>query len=384
MRRPADKGFSLVELMIALTIGSLIVVALVGLFINSSRTNRNITKANVLVESGRYVSFLMQEDLWHAGLWMNHVPRWDDQTYAAYAPNDVPVLTAAPPDPCQANNAWDTNYLNAVLAVPAQSYDASPPCSASVADLASRVPDTDVLVIRHVETCIPGTGDCAAEVAGERFFQASLCSTDAQPYVLGTSGFTLLKRDCLTVAPKYRFVSHLYFVRSYATTPGDGIPTLVRSRYGLGAGGLGHLPSEPLVEGIEGFRVEFGIDDVSKTGAAVAPGSLIEFLDPLTRTTPKNRGDAVVDRYVRCTTTTPCTNAVLMQAVAARLYLLARAPEPTPGFTDTKTYSMGLAPTMCATGTACATSVLDPSYTRHLFASTYRFANVAGRRDLPP
>ncbi len=44
-------------------------------------------------------------------------------------------------------------------------------------------------------------------------------------------------------------------------TADDGIPTLVRSEFDLADGTLAHQAAVPLIEGIEGFRVEFGIDN---------------------------------------------------------------------------------------------------------------------------
>lgn len=387
------RGFSLIELMISLAIGTVIVIALVGVFINSSRTNRNITKANAMVESGRYVSFLLQQDLWHAGLWMRHVPSWDDQTFQL-PPYDLPPLLEPAPDPCRDPDTWDDDYRYAVVSVAAQSHEGAPgTCFGTLPDLDRKVVDTDVLIIRHAQPCVPGQGRCEPALAGEVFFQDSLCDQDADKFLLRKSSFTLRRKDCATPNSRYRYVSNVYFVRDYAVSPDDGIPTLVLSRFGVNAAGVaGQLAPQAIVEGVEAFRVEFGIDDLSKTGAAVVvPATAttpptIAAIDwgptAQTRTVPENRGDAVVDRYIRCTTA--CTNADLMMAVAARVYLLVRAPEPTPGFVDDKTYSLGLAPSMCTAAGSCGLKSLQQGYMRHLFASTFRFANVAGRRDLPP
>lgn len=76
LRRPAKslllrtlRGFTLVELMVAVTIGLLIVAALLALYLNITRTNTEMAKANSLIENGRFAIQLIQNDLIHAGFW---------------------------------------------------------------------------------------------------------------------------------------------------------------------------------------------------------------------------------------------------------------------------------------------------------------------------
>ena len=63
-------------------------------------------------------------------------------------------------------------------------------------------------------------------------------------YVLDTGGYVFHKRNCTTVADKRKFISSIYYMRDYAVTAGDGIPTLVRSRFDLAGGVLAHQPAE--------------------------------------------------------------------------------------------------------------------------------------------
>src|SRR6202008_3246095 len=130
---------------------------------------------------------------------------------------------------------------------------------------------TDVLVVRHAETCLPGVGQCEADSAGKLYFQSWQCATQPpSTYHLDVAGFTdVLRKDCATAAPKRKFISDIYYVRSYANTAGDGIPTLMRSRFDLAAGNLAHQPAQPLIDGVQGFRVEMGLDTLGKSAAAV-------------------------------------------------------------------------------------------------------------------
>ena len=133
-----------------------------------------------------------------------------------------------------------------------------------------------------------------------------------------------------------------------------------------------HQAAVPLVEGIDGFRVEFGIDSLSRTGAAVNYANPIVWDDPDTKTTATNRGDAMPDgAYVHCD---PCTADQLMNATSARIYVLARSREPTQGYVDTKTYTLGSGD--------CARPY-DDGFKRHVYTTTMRLPNVAGRRERP-
>ena len=90
------RGFSLIELMVALTIGLLISMALGTLFLHISRSNDEMAKANSQIENGRFAMQILQDDIVHGGYWAGHVPKFDDFTYSGI-PDDVP---GAVPNPC--------------------------------------------------------------------------------------------------------------------------------------------------------------------------------------------------------------------------------------------------------------------------------------------
>ncbi len=305
----AERALSLVELMVSVAISLVILAALVALFVNTSRSNREFARANSMIENGRLAIQVLESDVRARRLLGHLCARFDDQTAAA-VPDDVPT---AIPDPCLAYDPadWDVGYVDNLIGMPVQAYDDATVCAGVITD---RLADTDVLVVRHA-------GDSACRAVRRRtamptlpaslYFQSTLCLTDVDRPTCSTrrGGFTLPQRDCATPADKRKFMSSIYYVRDYAVTAGDGIPTLMRSQFDLAGGVLEHQPAVPLIEGVEGFRVELGIDDLSETGAAGRlHGWQIEWADPDTRTTPTNRGDGVPDgAFVRCTTAAPCT-----------------------------------------------------------------------------
>lgn len=197
--------------------------------------------------------------------------------------------------------------------------------------------------------------------------------TNDAAFVLRTKGCRIVggvSQDA-SIAPRRWVVSNLYYIRDHANAPGDGIPTLMRSELGLSANGkVEHLAPEALVEGVEGFVVELGIDDTSASGAAVNYAQAVVWQDPANKVVATNRGDGSPDRYIRCTTAAPCTAPQLMNVVAVRLHVLARSLEASPGHVDTKTYVLG----------NLTFGPYNDNIKRHVFTTLLRLNNVSGRR----
>jgi len=362
-----QRAFTLIELMIAMTVGLVILLALTTLFMNTSRTNREMARTNSLIENGRFAIQLIENDLVHAGFWGEHVPQFDNLTWAD-VPADVPAFVpdaclAWPPDPSVAEALKD-----ALIGIPVQAYDAEPAgCS-----LASVRAGTDLLLVRHADTCAAGAANCEPDTAGRLYFQASLCAGQTPPYVLDTSGFDRTRRNCTALADKRLFVSNLYYVRDGA------IPMLMRMRFDSGA-----WVGEELIDGVEALRVELGIDNVGVTGGGVDYSAEIVWDDPDTMTAPTNRGDGAPDLYRRCTTSSPCTVAELTNVVSVKLFVLARSLEPTPGYTDAKTYCVGTPNADGTCPTADRVGPFNDNFKRHVFSTTVRLNNISGRRETP-
>ena len=399
-------GFTLVELMISMAIGLLIVLAMVTLLINVNRNNSEMSKTNRVIENGRFALQLLQADISHAGYWGGYVPQFNDLITTG-VPTDFPT---AVPDPCLAYaTPWMAAHKTNLIGIAMQGYEipatvASPTLSVCADRVTDPKASTDVLVVRHVETCVPGEVNCEAENVSKVYFQASFCENETAAvspvsYVLSNSAaeFTLKKRGCTGTPPaatagvisdKRKFISNIYYVRTYAVTPGDGVPTLMRSSFNLVSGTPAHEPALALIEGIEGFRVEYGIDNVSDNGTNIVTGAdsggiyntanlqsaLIKWADSANKTSPTNRGDGIPDgSYIRCTTAVPCTVDQLANAVAVKLYVLVRSEQKTPGYTDGKTYNLG----------STSLGPFNDSYKRHLFSQTVRLTNVSSRRETP-
>jgi type IV pilus assembly protein PilW len=418
--RSARAGFTLVELLVAIALGLLVMIALIAVYTNVSRTNSEMSKTNSMIESGRFSIDVLNEDITHAGFWGGYVPLFESLAWTGAVTSGLPGATGTVAHtfgPCYAFSNWDApgnalhkEYHDYLVGVPIEAYrDAAPTgCGAVVTD---RKAGTDVLVVRHAETCLPGEANCEALDTNKVYFQFSSCDLelDATPptrsvLTNGTANFVLHTRACGgsmpssvtgTVAPIRKFVSNIYYVRTYSTVVGDGIPTLVRTSFGAVAGVPGFQAPQALIEGIEAFGIELGVDNKSRCGTdvdytqpisaannltdpATLAGGCMPNANPQLNTLPKNRGDGVPDTWVRCAAA-GCSVDQLRDTVAVKLSVLARSRDASVGHTDAKTYNLGY-----GTDTLTVTPAGDDQkFKRHAFQTTIRLVNVSGRRETP-
>jgi type IV pilus assembly protein PilW len=374
-----QSGLSLVELMVAMAIGLLLLAGLTLIFVNSSRASRELQLTAQQIENGRYASDILTQDLRLAGFYGHF--------------HELPPAPGALPDPCETT---DPNVLRNALALPVQGYRAPnvstiPNVTATSCDdkgflIASNLqPGSDVLVIRRADTGVlrrpghvdafgvadpnvPLGGDVA--VAGAFYLQASAIQAEVQigngdaiganNKADGTAS-TILLHDGSAPAPIRRLRTHVYFVapcsigtgaNGTCTAADDRIPTLKRLELGAGV-----MQLRPLVEGIEYFKIEYGVDNLpntvnSQTGLA---------------------GNATVDNYIA----SPASPDEWALIIAARVFVLARNTQQTPDFTDDKTYNLG-------------TAVVGPAdyaatnrFRRHVYTAAVRLMNTSGRREIP-
>jgi len=337
-----QRGLSLIELMVAIAIAALLLLGLSTLFASSSKNFAENEKSSRQIENGRYAMDLLAEDLRHAGF-------YGEVGSVTTLPITPIAMPTALPDPC------DTAVANVKAALPlpiqgVDSPDTAPSC------LVSQLAGTDAIVIRRANT---STIPAASAVASEYYTQTAFCSTATTVFDLKQSGFTLQNKDCNAgnPSPIRKYHVHIYFISSCSRGTGtggacqtgdDAIPTLKRME--LGTSGF---TVTPLVEGIEQLQVEYGLD-TNNDGSA----------DTYTAKPTGGNAAAIVTAW--------------SQVVSVRLYVLARNVDVSNGYTDTKTYPMGLK----ADNTA---NTFSPggSYKRHGYSELVRLVDIAQRKETP-
>jgi type IV pilus assembly protein PilW len=330
-------GFSLVELMVSMAIGLMLLATLLAVFANASAARSELERNSRRFENGRYAVELLSDDLRVAG-------------YYGEFNVDALAAPAALPDPCSTAPAeWA-----AAMPIHVQGYDGGSGAPACIP--ADVKPNTDILVVRRVKTCVAGVAGCAPALAGKPYLQATLCNTDGNPYVLGPFGsteFPLMRKDCATPAALREYMVNVYFIGTN-NRAGQDIPTLMRLE--LTGSTMAQIP---LVEGIEEITVEYGVDD-DGDGQPDAYAA-----DPSLHT------------YAGCAVCTAVHN--WSNVVTAKLHVLARSPEPSPGHVDIKSYALG----HDAAGNAITVGPKNDAYRRQVYTALVRIVNPAGRRDRP-
>ncbi len=341
-----QRGFSLAELMIAMTIGLLIFAGMTTLLVNNSRAQSETEKANRQVENGRYALQLLSADLRNAGY------------YGEFDPSVLPLPTALP-DPC----ATTLVELKAALPLHVQGEDGG-----SLACLQDLRSGTDIVVVRHAATCVLGSAGCDGIGAAGPYFQASLCNNaselgsgsvdDFYKLANDATGLTRHRRDCSalagsgTPAALRRLETHLYFIANN-DLDGDGIPTLKRAQL-LASGDRIKVIIMPLVAGIENMQVEYGMD---------LDGDGVQ--DVITPAPATHDGCALA----------ACAVANWHSVVSVKLSLLARNTERSSGYSASTSYVLG----STVDGSANTIAASGDHYRRHVFQAVVALSNPAGR-----
>jgi type IV pilus assembly protein PilW len=147
------------------------------------------------------------------------------------------------------------------------------------------------------------------------------------------SGVAPTAPPVVVAAPRadWEFRPSIYFIRPFANTAGDGIPTLCRKAL-RGAGPS--MTTECIATGIENLQLEYGIDMT---------------------------GNGQPNVYL----TNP-TLAQIQDVVAARIFLIGRTTDIDTRYTNQKTYSISNAPDL----------VPNDSFHRRVFSTSVSIQNI--------
>ena len=369
-------GFSIVELMIAVTVGLLVVAGMSAVFVNTSQTRAEIERNNRQIESGRYASSILAENLHMAGFFSAFDPY---ELIIKPLPPNPPLGGTTPmtsmPDPCETTVTGNASSLINSFFFHVQGIDnvassTTPSCLSDV-KLGS-----DILVIRRVSSCVAGptaAAGCDAPIAGVPYFQASNCylpgelatntgsSTSSTDYLAHfalsrdttTAGLGKRAIDCTAIAGYRRYMVQIYFVANN-NVGSDGVPTLKRAELGATSSGVATWNIVPLVDGIETVQFEYGMDTDSDGRV--------------------NAYNANPGTYSSCVGAACLAN--WLNTYVVKVNVLSRNTEASPNFTDSKTYILGKK----ADGTDNTFGPFGDPIKRHTFTSVVRLDNPAGRK----
>ena len=244
-------------------------------------------------------------------------------------------------DPC-VTTVSDSGWNYAALKVPAGLSGSTATETSALTCLPNAKSGTVALAIRRFDTAGAAVG---AVDSASIYVQTSRCDKDLATTLTtvstSASAFTLRDQDCLTVQQVRRYVTRIYYVAACNECGVDTTPTLKRAEIS----GTKTTIS-PLAEGVEEIAFEYGFDI-------------------------NNDGEPDVYRLGLSGTVAAADND-WANVVAVRPHLLTRTTEATAGFTDAKTYNLGM---------AGSRGPFTDNYKRRIYSSTVRLNNVAGPRE---
>jgi type IV pilus assembly protein PilW len=291
-----EAGVTLVELMVALSIGAFLMIGAVQVY-NQSRQAYVINESIARVqETAQFALDTIEADLRMASNWGRHSR--SDAVEGRSIDGDANPLGLPAPGGCGANWALD-------LARPIVGTDNAFNLACGATGVAQG--NSDVVTIRRASV------DPVAP-AGDRL-QLQTTRVQGQLFVDNNvpAGF-----DPLTSATHNLTVNSYYVAQSSELIP--GVPTLRRKSLAV-AGGAPAIVDQEIAPGIENLQLQFGVD-------VNQDNSVDRYVNP---------GDGIL---------TPGSGTFIPAArvMTARVWLVVRSVEQEPGIIDDRTYQPGNAP----------------------------------------
>lgn len=299
--RNGSRGYSVVELLVALVIGLVLLLGVMAVFV-TSRTSFDASETQAhMSDDGRFSMTLFGEDLRMAGTWgPNSFTNMVDNRTRGSAER-LPLL------PALAGDCTPLGYTDLDQVVFA-SNDVNPYDATCIPSAAGYLDGTDVLMVRYADPnpvpdnlVAPGVVYLRSETGNSILF-------------VGTND----PNDVPTIPPNgtnHVLRMHVYYVSNFTEVAGDGVPSL--HRISLEAGPV--LTDEMIVSGVENFQVQLGFD----TQQPEPDGKANTYVNP--DSTIINWADTVDLARIR----------------GARLWLMLRSDRPQKTAPTPVTYSMG-------------------------------------------
>jgi len=328
-----QSGFNLIELMIAIAIGSFLVLGAAYAFQeakNTYVTNENLAR---LHEQSQYALDLLEEDIRLANYWGLHSKR----IAVSNSSEDTSYTLGAITDDCP--NNW---ALNLTLGITGSNENYPGWADTDCLPTGNYKAKTDTLVLRHADNVItPDTG----LVTGTVYARSD--ETPASSLFIA-NGTNSIPSGFAPTAQNHALIVHGYYVQPYTFDTSDSIPSLRRLKLD-GAAGSPRIINEVVTNGVEDFQVQFGID-----------------LDP-----PGEPDYNTINTYVNADhPVLDPTNASFnprARVLSVRIWLLMRNDRAEPNYTNKKSYSYA----------AVTNYQPDDGFRRLLVSKTIQIRNIS-------
>lgn len=345
----ASKGFTLVELMISLTLGLVLFAGVISIFAGIRTTTSHTTSFGELQENGRFAVSVLTDDLMRQNFWGDYS---GDLSLSQLGNVPNPPL-----NDCVGaglNNATFPQAIGQFRTIWAETITAGSldplGCFTTPANTSTRVGSDVIQLKRAVANPVTAVADgnyyiiinsslggiydsataanvfAAAEASDDAADVAEILAVEAAAEAAGT--------DIIGSARMWMYQHHVYYVRD-TTVAGETVPVLMQGRLTNGA-----MTFSPVIDGIEMIRFMYSVD---------------------------TNGDSVADATLSADNVDIAgiwNNPVGSRIMAVKVYVLARGINPDRQYTNTDTYQLG-----------DITFTANDNYRRLLFSSTISLHN---------
>ncbi len=246
-----QSGFSLIEMMIAFTVGLMILGALTAVLISSAGSAKSNDSVSELQTNGRYALSAIQRDVQHAGL-TGIIP--------SGALSKVPTSYLLTASGVAVTNTDCAPGFAIKLIEPIYGADDTNPYAATCLSGGNNYLTGDILVVRYTDMQTIEIPTTTAEpnfaIANDIYLRSSYNKSGQ----LFQKGVVLPNVVPVGYAQDQLIKTYVYYINKYTNTVGDGIPALWRVSLTAGA-----MTPELVASGIENLQVQYGI--VSAAGA---------------------------------------------------------------------------------------------------------------------
>jgi type IV pilus assembly protein PilW len=306
---PRQSGLTLIELMVGLALGVLLLFGVGLLFSQNKQSYLQNEQLARLQEEARFAMEELSRDISMAGFMAEIVDSTvlvvgttlgDQQAFEGAAGNTV----NCGPD---GRRNWFYDFANGLAEdsmLAGDNVAAGDPDVFHCIDGGELEPGTDIIGIKRTAGAPAGT-DLAPVTASRTLIREN----GVRGVLFHTPFSAAADADRVVATPfnEWEYTPRVYYVRSFANTAGDGVPTLCRIRLGPGAFPA-PLEEECIAQGVEDMQFEFGLDTTE---------------------------DGFANVYV-----TDPQPADLMRTVSVRIYLLMRTVNQDVGYQDNRTYRL--------------------------------------------
>jgi type IV pilus assembly protein PilW len=323
-------GFTLLELMISLSVGLALLTGVVSIFVGMKTTTVETSAYGELQENGRFAISVLSDDLLKQNFWGDY-----SGTFGGVAIGPVP---AAPPNECNGeglNNGTFPNGVGPFRTLWGQTLTVANPMGCFTD---GRI-GTDVIQLKRVigvplqnPAIPPAPPTPVATTTTNNFFLVSNMTSGA----IFPQGAVPTTIDNPQV---WQYQHHVYYIRDEVQGT-NTVPVLMQGQL------TNQMAFSPIIDGIEQIRFMYGVD---------------------TETDSTLPGYGIVNAFISADNMTDAlwNNEGGTRIIAIKIYVLARSIRPDNDYINTSTYQLGDLP-----------FVVNDNFRRLLFTSTVTLYNA--------